>query len=81
MKIVCMIPARIGSKRIKNKNLRYLGDKPLIYYSIEAAIKADVFDEIYLNSDSKIFEKIAINHGIKFYHRPEILGSDTTNND
>jgi CMP-N-acetylneuraminic acid synthetase len=76
-----MIPARIGSKRIKMKNLRYLGEKPLIYYSIEAAINSKVFDEIYLNSDSDIFEEIALNHGINFYKRPENLGSDKTNND
>ena len=81
MKIICMIPARIGSKRIKMKNLRYLGDKPLIYYSIEAAINSNVFDEIYLNSDSDIFEEIAVNHGINFYKRHKNLGSDNTNND
>lgn len=81
MKTICMIPARIGSKRVKMKNLRYLGEKPLIYYSIEAAINSNVFDEIYLNSDSDIFEEIATNHGIKFYKRPNNLGSDKTNND
>ena len=81
MKIICMIPARIGSKRIKMKNLRYLGNKPLIYYSIESAKKSNVFDEIYLNSDSEIFEDIALNHGIKFYKRPDKLGDDKTNND
>ena len=81
MKIICMIPARIGSKRVKMKNLRYLGEKPLIYYSIEAAVNSKIFDEIYLNSDSEIFEEIALNHGIKFYKRPKNLGSDKTNND
>ena len=58
-KIIAMIPARLGSKRIKNKNLRLLGNKPLIAHVIEAAIKADVFDEIYINSESDIFEEIA----------------------
>ena len=39
MKIVCMIPARIGSKRVKKKNLRLINDKPLISYIIETVKK------------------------------------------
>ena len=45
-----MIPARAGSKRIKNKNIRELNGKPLIGYVIEACIEANCFDEIYVNS-------------------------------
>ncbi len=54
-----MIPARIGSQRLKKKNLALIGRKPLIQYSIEAAKNAKIFDEIYINSDSVIFSKIA----------------------
>ena len=76
-----MIPARIGSKRVPMKNLRLLGKKPLIAYSIEAALSSNVFDEIYINSDSDKFKEIALEYGVKFYKRPGKLGSDTTNND
>jgi CMP-N-acetylneuraminic acid synthetase len=80
-KIIAMIPARIGSKRVPKKNLRDLNGKPLISYSIEAAIKSDVFHDIYINSDSDIFREIAEDLGVKFYKRPAYLGSDKTNND
>lgn len=81
MKIVAMIPARIGSKRVPKKNLRLLMGKPLISYCIEAAINSGVFDEVYLNSDSEEFLQIAEMHNINFYKRPEALGGDEINND
>jgi len=81
MKIIAMIPARIGSKRVPKKNLRLINGQPLISYSIDAAIKADIFDEIYINSDAEIFSEIAEGKDIEFYKRPERLGSDATNND
>lgn len=80
-KIIAMIPARIGSKRIPKKNLRYLNGKPLITYSIDAAKQSGIFDEIYINSDSEIFRQIAVDYNVKFYKRPDYLGSDSTNND
>ena len=80
-KVIAMIPARMGSKRIKNKNLRLLGNKPLIAYAIEAAIASKVFDEIYINSESDIFKEIADKYNIKFYKRPEHLASDDATND
>jgi CMP-N-acetylneuraminic acid synthetase/quercetin dioxygenase-like cupin family protein len=81
MKIVGMIPARLGSKRIIKKNLRLLGDKPMIAYIIESAKKSGVFDEIYLNSEAIIFHEIAKEYGISFYKREEVLASDASIND
>ena len=81
MKIVAMIPARMGSKRIKKKNLRLLKDKPLISYIVEAAIQSECFDEIFINSEDIVFEKIATEHGISFYKRPQELASDSATND
>tara|TARA_R110001599_G_scaffold98606_2_gene253461 strand:- start:10147 stop:11247 length:1101 start_codon:yes stop_codon:yes gene_type:complete len=81
MKIIAMIPARLGSKRVKNKNLRLLGNKPLISHVIETVKDSGVFDDIYINSESEVFEKIANQYGIKFYKRPEKLSSDTSTND
>ena len=54
MKVIAMIPARLGSKRVKNKNLRLLGGKPLIAHVIETVKETNIFDEIYINSDGTI---------------------------
>ena len=80
-KIIAMIPARVGSERLKMKNLALINDKPLIYYSIQAAKQSGVFDKIVLNSDSLIFEKIAKRYEIDFYLRPKDLGSSDTRSD
>lgn len=80
-KIVAMIPARLGSKRIQRKNLRLLNGKPLIAYCIEAAKKSEVFDEIYINSEADIFGDIAEEYGICFYKRSEYLASNRAIND
>ena len=81
MKKIAMIPVRLGSKRVKNKNLRLLGNKPLVAYVIEAAKKANIFDEIYINSESEIFKEVADHYGVKFYKRPERYASDEATND
>lgn len=76
-----MIPARLGSKRVPKKNLRLILGKPLIAYCIEAARQAGVFEEIYVNSESRIFGDIAEEYGVQFYQRPAQLASDETIND
>lgn len=81
MKIIAMIPARLGSQRVPKKNLRLLSGKPLITYSIEAAKNAACFDEIYVNSEADIIGEIANNLGASFYKRPAELASNTTIND
>jgi len=45
-----MIPVRMGSKRVKNKNIRLLGEKPLVRHIIDAAKNSKYLTEIYLNS-------------------------------
>jgi CMP-N,N'-diacetyllegionaminic acid synthase len=81
MKIVAMIPARLGSKRIKTKNLRLINGKPLIEYILDTVSKVNIFDEIYVNSEDEIFSGIADKYGLKFYKRPDELSSDTATND
>lgn len=80
-KIIAMIPARLGSKRVKNKNLREINGKALVAYPIEAAIKSGIFDEIYLNSEADEFKEIAKKYGIKFYKRKSELAQDDATND
>lgn len=57
MKIIAIIPARGGSKGVPRKNVRLLGNKPLIEYSIDAAIESNVFEKIVVSTDD---EEIAI---------------------
>ena len=81
MKIIAMIPARLGSQRVPKKNLRLMNGKPLISYSIEAAKNAGCFDEIYVNSEADVFGEIAAGLGVRFYKRPPDLASNAAIND
>ena len=56
--IFCIIPARKGSKRLKNKNILLYKKQPLISHSIEAAIKSNIFNKIIVSSDSTKIRKI-----------------------
>ncbi len=80
-KVIAMIPARIGSKRVIKKNLRLIDGKPLISYIIDTLKKTNIFDEIYLNADDEIFGNIAKDNGIKFYHRDQQFSTDSSTND
>ena len=55
MSRILIIPARSGSKRIKNKNIKKLGGKPIIYWAIKAAKQSRLFNEIHISTDSKKF--------------------------
>lgn len=81
MDIIAMVPARIGSTRLKMKNLVLINDKPLISYAIEAAKTSGVFSRVVVNSDNEVFAEIAKRHGVEFYLRPVELGSSTTKSD
>jgi len=80
-KYYCMVPARIGSQRLKKKNLAMLNGKPLISYAIQAAVGSDKFSKVLVNSDDVVFEQIAHDYGAEFYLRPGDLGSSDTNSD
>ncbi len=60
---ICIIPARSGSKRIKNKNIKKFFGKPLIYYSIKLALKSKIFNQVIVSTDSKRIAKIATKLG------------------
>ena len=81
LKILAMIPARIGSKRLKYKNLALINNKPLISFVINAAKKSKIFDEIFINSDHNVFSKIAERYKEDFYKRPSRLGGSKIRSD
>ena len=78
MTSLAIIPARGGSKRIPRKNIKNFLDKPIIAYSIEAAQKSGLFDEIIVSTDDKEIASIAINYGANVpFLRSEQNSNDT----
>lgn len=77
---ICLIPARGGSKRIPRKNIIDFHGKPLIAYTIEAAVKSGLFGEhIYVSSDSEEILQVAASYGAKAIRRPaDISGDEAT---
>ena len=63
MKNIAIIPARSGSKGLKDKNIRLLNGKPLLAYTIEAALRSGCFDEVMVSTDSEEYGKIAMEYG------------------
>lgn len=78
MNNIAIIPARSGSKGLRDKNIRLLNGKPLIAYTIEAAIKSNMFSEIFVSTNSEKYAEIAIKYGADVpFLRSEELSSDT----
>ncbi len=76
-KIICLIPARKGSKGLKNKNIKLLQNVPLIAWSILAAKKSKLIDEIIVSTDSIEISKIAKRYGAKVpFLRPKKFAKD-----
>lgn len=71
-----MIPARIGSQRLSQKNLREIDGVPLITRAIRKCKEANCFEQIWLNSADDIFEDIAMAEGILYHKRPVTLGDN-----
>ena len=63
MSNIAIIPARSGSKGLKDKNIKELCGKPLFAYSIEAALKSSCFDEVMVSTDSEKYAEIARRYG------------------
>jgi len=76
--VVAVIPARGGSKGVPGKNIRELAGKPLIAYTIDAAIKSQVFDEVIVSTDSEEIARISKKFGaVVPFLRPAYLATDT----
>lgn len=63
MKNIAIIPARSGSKGLKDKNIKLLNGKPLLAYSIEAALKSGIYDCIHVSTDSEKYANIGKEYG------------------
>ncbi len=79
-KCIAIIPARGGSKRIPRKNIKLFHGKPLIAYSIEAALKSELFDKVIVTTDDEEIASIAKKYGADVpFIRPKELSDDFTN--
>lgn len=63
MRNIAIIPARSGSKGLKDKNIRLLNGKPLLAYTIEAALQSECYDTVMVSTDSEEYAKIAREYG------------------
>ena len=76
MKKIAIIPARAGSKGLPNKNVLMLGNKPLIAYTIEAALKSEEFERVIVSTDSLEYKYIAEKFGAEVFMRSKELSND-----
>ncbi len=77
MKTIAIIPARGGSKRLPDKNIKLLGEIPLLVHSIlYAQANKDIIDEIYVSTDDAAIKRIALEYGVKVIDRPASLSGD-----
>ena len=63
MRNIAIIPARSGSKGLKDKNIKELNGKPLMAYTIEAALESGVFDCVHVSTDSEKYAEIGRQFG------------------
>ena len=72
-----IIPARGNSKRIKNKNIKKFNGNPIIFYTLETAIKSKLFKKIHVSTDSKKIAKIIKYKKLSMdFYRPRHLSGD-----
>lgn len=76
-----IIPARLESRRVQRKNIKALGDLPLVVYTLRAALQSHALDRIVVSTDSDIIEQIALEYSerrVEVLRRGAHLASDTT---
>ena len=71
--MICAVPARSGSKRLPGKNLKPLAGRPMIAYSIDAAIETRLFDAVYVCTEDEAIADVARRHGAEV---PALVPSD-----
>ncbi|AXE61684.1 pseudaminic acid cytidylyltransferase [Candidatus Thioglobus sp. NP1] len=74
---ICVIPARAGSRRIPRKNIKEFNGKPIIAYSIEAALKSNCFSQVIVSTDDDEITEVAKKYGAHVpFVRPDELSND-----
>ena len=76
-RVVALVPLRGGSKSIPGKNIRLLHGKPLLAYSIEAALRCPLVGRVVVSTESPMIAEIAVRHGAEVpFLRPHDLAGD-----
>ena len=79
MQNLCVIPAKLVSKRLPLKNIKFFFGKPIIYYSIKAALESKLFSKVFVSTDSIKIAKISEKYGAEVdFLRPKSLASPKT---
>ena len=74
---IAIIPARGGSKRIKRKNVKSFGKRPMIAWAIDVAKKSQCFDRVIVSTDDEEISKVSLNSGAEVpFLRPKKLSGD-----
>lgn len=81
MKKVCIIPARLGSQRLKQKNLLKINNKSLVKLCAEKCVNLGIFDSVYINSESDIILEEAPTNCLKFKRNKKLANSTATSED
>ena len=77
--IIAIIPARSGSKGIKDKNLKLLGGKPILGLAVQHCLKSKLFSKTFLSTDSEKYAKIAKKFGpVDVILRPKKISTSTS---
>ena len=79
--VVAIIPARGGSKGLPRKNLQTLLGKPLLAYSIEAALNCPYIGRVIVSTEDSEINRVAREYGAEILERPQALAGDTIQND
>ena len=79
--VIAIIPARGGSKGIKNKNLQHVGGIPLVARTILACMQSSMVDDVYVSTDNSKIARVAIAYGAKVIERPSELALDATSSE
>lgn len=77
LNIVCVVPARGGSKGIKDKNIVSLAGKPLMAYTLEAALDSRLANRVVVSTDNKKIARVAREYGVSVIKRPKEYATDT----
>ena len=75
---IALIPAKLKSSRLKNKNFKLFHGKPMIYWTIKSARNSNLFDKIIVSTDSKVVENKLLNSGVDIFIRSKKLSQEKT---
>jgi CMP-N-acetylneuraminic acid synthetase len=78
LKILAVVPARGGSKGVPRKNIRLLGEEPLIGYTLKTAMSVGMIDDLIVSTDNNDISIVADRYGVEVLHRPSELATDNS---